>query len=27
LWLHFALIVKQEVAYSQQNAMFWSFMK
>ncbi len=22
LWLHFALIVKQEVAYSQQNAMF-----
>jgi hypothetical protein len=27
LWLHFALIVKQEIAYSQQNAMFWSFMK
>jgi hypothetical protein len=22
LWLHFALIVKQEVAYSQQNAIF-----
>jgi hypothetical protein len=27
LWLHFALIVKEEIAYSQQNAMFWSFMK